>query len=171
MFLTPHFPILSNYYIIKQLLVTRKLKFMKKTIFLFVFLFLANLAVFADGNFDKVMDSWKGENISNLIDVWGYPSREKFIANKKLYIWSSDTRQRYSSNGYGTTTGITYYCDKIVEVDENENIVRGQLKGNNCPMITSKELANPDHNYWKEKKEQKVQAKLEKKQLKEQTEE
>ena len=56
---------------------------MKKFIILFLIILLAQPMSFAFGTkktMEKIMNSWQGENINSVIDVWGYPSSEKEIA-------------------------------------------------------------------------------------------
>lgn len=145
---------------------------MKKGILLFLcILFCSSLTLASTkDNIEKVRASWIGENIDNLINQWGYPTKEKTIAKKHLYIWESDRIKKYVTNRTGFVGDSSYYiyCDKIVEIDSKNNIVSMQFKGDNCSVSTKtfKAMANPEHNYSIEQKELKVQAKLEKQQQK-----
>ena len=139
---------------------------MKK--FLCLLLFMVSIQVCAfgfgvDSTMATVMDSWKGCHIDRVIDRWGYPTDEKTIAGHKLYIWKTERTE--TSSGYTETKehqdskGKTYYttetygggtqvytAERIIEVDENNIVVRGQWKGNDLPFTfvgIAKQWLNP----------------------------
>lgn len=130
---------------------------MKKYIAILLTIILIQPVTFAAGmknTMGKVMDSWIGENIDKVIDSWGYPSSEKEIAGKKLYYW---TKSSYviTSNQYGVYGGEST-CNRILEVDKNNTVVRWQWEGNSCPstyIFSGKKLVNPNNNPWKKKSE------------------
>ena len=130
---------------------------MKKYIAILLNIILIQPVTFAAGmknTMGKVMDSWIGENIDKVIDSWGYPSSEKEIAGKKLYYW---TKSSYviTSNQYGVYGGEST-CNRILEVDKNNTVVRWQWEGNSCPstyIFSGKKFVNPNNNPWKKKSE------------------
>ena len=129
---------------------------MKKYIILFIFIILIQPTSYAVGmknTMGKVMESWVGENINIVIDKWGYPTDTKEIAGRKLYYWSNS--QFYvTGNQYGTYGGQAT-CNRILEVDENNTVIKYQWDGNNCPstyIFSGKKLVNPNNNPWKKDK-------------------
>ena len=97
-----------------------------------------------------IIESWIGENINTVINQWGFPSEEKVIAGRKIYVWrdnktidmpsdTSGTINHYGNTSYyqGTTFGgqsINAYCNRILEVDKSEKVISGTWEGNNCPF-------------------------------------
>jgi len=127
---------------------------MKKIIILFICLFATVCNVFALTKTEqRVIDSWKGENINSVIEYWGYPSKDKKIAGKQLYYWNTDNAKNRYYQGYY----YKVYCYRILEADSNNIVIGGEFKGNNCTFIPYfvKKLANPNKNYWIDKKLQK----------------
>lgn len=131
---------------------------------------------------EKCLNSWLGYSIDSLINVWGYPNNEKEIAGKHIYIWNKSNTayipqssytngnvntiaNTYGNSIYGnsyinstTTTyggyNVTYYCNRIIEVDEDNKIINWQWEGNNCPgtYIRGKKWVNPKNDEWAQKK-------------------
>ena len=130
---------------------------MKKFIILLLTIILIQPSSFAVGmknTMGKVMDSWIGENIDTVINHWGYPSSEKEIAGKKLYYWLNSSYV-VSGNLSGVYGGEAT-CNRILEVDKNNTVVKWQWEGNNCPstyIFSGKNLVNPNNNPWKKKSE------------------
>ncbi len=136
---------------------------MKKILFLFISLIFVSYPAFAKfpHAMTEAIKSWFGENINAAINQLGYPSEEKTIAGRHIYIWKSKRIRVYNSfNG----TAYDTFCDKYLEVDANNIIISGTWKGN-CPATYNnvKKFVNPEKNYWKTKKEQKEVFKIEKK--------
>ena len=141
---------------------------MKKIIILAFAILSVQLCTFAfgvDSTMTTVIDSWKGYNIDRVIDRWGYPTEERNIAGHKLYVWK--TERTVTSSGYTTTKphtdskGRTYYTtstsgggttvyttERILEVDENNIVIKGQYGGNDLPftfMGIAKDWLNPTY--------------------------
>ena len=141
---------------------------MKKFLSLLFILMATAISVFAfgiDSTMSTVMDSWKGYHIDKVIDRWGYPTDEKTIAGHKVYIWKTERTE--TSNEYIETKshkdkkGRTYYTtqtygggvevytsERILEVDENNIVVRGKWSGNDLPftfMGVAKQWLNPEY--------------------------
>lgn len=124
---------------------------MRRFITLFLICVMVQPMSFAFGTkktMEKIMNSWQGENINSVIDVWGYPSAEKEIAGKKLYCWYY-SRHYVSGDQYGVYGGEVT-CNRILEVDKDNNVIKWQWDGNRCPAtyITSKKWVNPNNNPW-----------------------
>lgn len=134
---------------------------MKK--FILICLLLVSTSAYAwETYIDKCIKSWVGYPLDALIKQWGYPEEEKSIAGKKLYIWidydydtntnasgisisKTDTKGRETVFSIGGET-IVDYCKKTIEVDENNVILNGSWKGNNCPLLYGwKKLMNPQN--------------------------
>ena len=127
---------------------------MKKVLLIVLSLFLFQTSTFAIGvksTMNKVMDSWNGEHIDSVIDNWGYPSNEKTVAGRNLYIWDNGTA--LTENKWGTVLLEQQSCTRIFEVDKNNTIVKWQWKGVDCPATycTSKKWVNPNNNPWRKK--------------------
>ena len=143
---------------------------MKKTIL--IALLLIPLSAFAWETFmDKCIQSWIGYPLDSVIKKWGYPEYEKNIAGKKLYVWETYDYDTEVVEGTGMTistkdskgneTSFTTggqlkveFCRKMLEVDNNNNIVGGHYEGNDCPKFYTlgKKFVNPENNEWAKKK-------------------
>ena len=108
---------------------------------------------------DTIMSSWYGESIDSVINKWGYPTDEKSIAGKKLIIWSEGTEHSVDTWGDSDKDGWSWgtatvkdeeVCTRTFEVDEHNKVVRGQWKGESCPMTQfgGKKWINPRNNPW-----------------------
>ncbi|MBR2525668.1 hypothetical protein IKE67_04310 [bacterium] len=141
---------------------------MKKVLYIFLSIILVQVSAFGfgvDNTMSTVMDSWKGCHIDRVIDRWGFPTEEKTIAGHKIYIWKTERIE--SSSGYTETKahkdskGRTYYTtdtygggtevytsERIIEVDENNIVIRGKWSGNDLPftfMGVAKQWLNPTY--------------------------
>ena len=68
---------------------------MKKPFCLFLLFIIFSSPAFAFGTkktMEKVMNSWSGEDINTAIEVLGYPTSEKEIANRHLFYWEESPR-------------------------------------------------------------------------------
>lgn len=92
---------------------------------------------------DNIMKGWMGKNLDEIIDVWGYPDKQKNIAGRKLYLWSQGTYR--VENALGTRT--TDFCTRMIEVDDSKTIIGTKWKGNGCPFTsikTARKWVNPN---------------------------
>ena len=120
---------------------------------------------------ETALNSWLGYNVNDIINYWGYPTAEKSVAGRKLYVWQTsnsiyipqNSHSNVSSYGYGyanvnTQTyggySINTYCNKTIEVDKNNKIINWEWEGNDCPgtYIRGKKLVNPQNDIWQIKK-------------------
>ena len=102
------------------------------------------------GHMNKVMSSWQGASLNEVISQWGYPNAQQEIAGRQIYIWDTNKTVTLPSTTSGTVNviGNTAYlntttygggtlhgsCRRILEVDSNDIVVMWQWKGNNCPF-------------------------------------
>lgn len=143
---------------------------------------------------EKCMNSWLNYPIDDAINYWGYPTSQNEYAGRKIYIWEKSVNSyvpqtatttgntNYNFNSYGgygvwgnSTTNatthtyggynVTYFCNRTLEVDENNKIVRWQWNGNKCPATytTGKGWVNPNNDEWAREKLAKQYAKSQKK--------
>jgi len=102
-------------------------------------------------NYEAVLNSWKGQNISDLINDWGYPINSYKLPNgNTVYMYSSsntyitprNTTTTYEvrgntiygrSNTYGGQT-LNYWCNTFFEADESGQIVTWRWEGNDCRL-------------------------------------
>jgi len=141
---------------------------MKKFLSILFLLIVTTASVFAfgvDSTMSTVMDSWKGCHIDKVIDRWGYPTDEKTVAGHKIYIWKTERteteseytetkahkdkkgRTYYTTETYGGSTQV-YTSERILEVDDNNIVVRGKWSGNDLPFTfvgIAKQWLNPTY--------------------------
>lgn len=155
---------------------------MKKILVLLILCLFA-LPVFAGVTefMEKALNSWIGYNINDIINSWGFPTEEKTIANRHIYIWnkawsqyipqrvnSTVTPGYYNANVYSYTTGgynINWYCNKTIEVDDKNNVISWSWEGNACPKNYSngKNIVNPANDIWEQERLIKIEEKKQKK--------
>ena len=104
---------------------------------------------------ERLMESWIGENINSVTELWGAPSEIKTTENGKIYYWIK--KQDIIMPGFGIYGGMyggTSTCSKSFEVNENDIITKWGWTGNACPStyFSAKKYVNPKNNYWKNKK-------------------
>ena len=136
------------------------------TLLLTCFTVLSTFAFGVESTMNTVMNSWQGCHIDKVINRWGYPTEERNVAGHKLYVWKTERVE--SSSGYSETKehkdkkGNTYYTtenygggtevyrtERILEVNENNIVIRGQYSGNDLPftfMGKAKDWLNPEYN-------------------------
>lgn len=153
---------------------------MKKLLCLLTLLTISTTIVFAESFNDKMINSWIGYSINDVIDRWGFPTKEKTAAGRHVYIWTKSRKVYVPRNSYGTTYKYgnlnnrnstylggyysTYSCSRSFEVDQDNIIINGFYEGNDCfsTYLTGKQLVNPQNDLWQKKHEQKAKEKLEK---------
>lgn len=129
---------------------------MKKILLTILIISMIPINAYAIGTkntMEKLMDMLVGENINTVIDSWGYPTTEKTIAGRKLYYWNI-SNYSVSGNQYGVYGG-EQTCNRILEVDNKNNVIKWQWEGNSCPAtyFTGKQWVNPNNDPWKAKKD------------------
>lgn len=96
----------------------------------------------------KHLNQMVGQNISVLVDRWGYPDTERTIMGHKIYIWGDSSQSMiylpqtsYTTAYVGnvpiqsaTTSGsfvpMTESCIIQVTVDSSDDIISWQFRGN-----------------------------------------
>jgi len=97
---------------------------------------------------EKGLAALKGKRLDDAIDVLGFPSSERQIAGRKVFVWStksmgllfnpatSTTYGNFGSTPYGQTTTLTsftpvgYECEISIQVDDQNVIQTAQSYGN-----------------------------------------
>jgi hypothetical protein len=120
--------------------------------FIFILLILSlmtNGCSGAFGTMTRIMSSWEGATLDEVIAQWGYPNHQQEIAGRKLYIWDKNRTLTlpYNTTGTANIIGNTAYlntttsggtshwsCRRVLEVDSRNVVVKWQWSGNNCPM-------------------------------------
>ena len=143
---------------------------MKKILLLTITLLLINTTTTsanAEKFMDKALNTWIGYTLEDAINVWGYPTKEKIIAEKHLIYWTyrEESIRHYS---YYSSYGEKLYCSRVFEINNNKQIIGAKHEGNNCPInyVTGKKLVNPQNDPWKIEKQNKKILKEERKRLK-----
>ena len=116
-------------------------------------IFFASIVAGCSGGFgtmDGVMQSWKGAALDASHRSMGLPEPRARDAGHKLYIWqynksvyipatTTATVNNIGSTSFvnATTYGggmITGNCERTLEVNDENKIIRWQWSGNNCPF-------------------------------------
>ena len=124
----------------------------KKFVIIVLLFIFSTLPSFAGmkSTMNRLMESWTGENINSVVELWGSPSEIKTTDNGKIYYWNKRTDIIAPGFGiYGGAYGGTSTCNKNFEVDENDIITKGYWNGNACPMTYRgvKKYLNPKKDY------------------------
>jgi len=119
----------------------------------------------------EIMACWIGKDIHEMFEHWCYPSEERTILDKHLFIWKNGYTQ-YANTMYGTVNSYQVSCNRIIEIDENNKIISAKWTGGYvCPMhhmqAEYKQWVYPDCSYYKLKEEAKALKKQQKLQQKE----
>ena len=131
---------------------------MKKIFIILLLLTCSTIPSFAGmkSTMNGLMESWKGEDINSVVDLWGFPNEIKTTDNGKIYYWKKSTDIIAPGFGiYGGAYGGTSTCNKSFEIDENNIITNWNWSGNACPITyrEAKKYLNLKNNYWKNKKQ------------------
>ena len=156
-----------SYTIIVQNVIER-IVYMKRILFTLLLMISVQICAFGFGvesTMTTVMDSWKGCHIDQVIDRWGYPTEEKTIAGHKIFVWKTERietdneytetkahkdkkgRTYYTTETYGGGTQV-YTSERILEVDENNRVIKGRWSGNDLPFTfigKAKDWLNPTY--------------------------
>jgi hypothetical protein len=121
---------------------------------LLILLFLFPVLTSCSGGFgtmDRIMKSWQGSTIDEVIRQWGYPHQHQVIAGHDLYHWFREARVMMPQTHTGTATiignmayinivtdggGVTNWsCTRTLEVNKSNIVIGTQWSGNNCPFM------------------------------------
>ena len=99
---------------------------------------------------DRIMKSWEGASLNQVVSQWGYPDHQQDFAGRKLYLWDKNVSVLLPSTTTGTVNviGNTAYlnsttsgggvmngsCRRTLEVNKANKVVGTQWSGNNCPF-------------------------------------
>ncbi len=100
-------------------------------------------------NYEKILKSWVGHDVNELVGAWGYPVNSFKAPNgNTVYVYSSSgsytmptnttaTYNVYGNSVYGnsTTTGgqtLNFWCQTFFEINDSNTITTWSWKGNNC---------------------------------------
>ena len=124
---------------------------MKKILLIVLALFIVQASSFAIGSKDtmgKIMSSWKGEHIDEVIAKWGYPTSEKKFTEHTLYVWDKGNVLIEDLFGIGYIQRPS--CTRTFEVDSNNIIIKASWEGVECPAtyFFGKKWVNPKNNPW-----------------------
>jgi hypothetical protein len=102
------------------------------------------------GTMDRIMQSWEGATLNEVVSQWGYPSGQQEFDGRKIYHWDRNITMSLPSTTTGSVNviGNTAYvntmtygggpsnwtCQRSLEVDKNGVVVSWQWEGNNCPF-------------------------------------
>jgi hypothetical protein len=94
-----------------------------------VILLFLNLSCATTKNYEEMLDSWIGMNISELISLWGDPSHIYLRQDgTRVYVYSRRTLVD-EGNRHPTEQ---YYCITEFETDYRDIITKWKYKGNKC---------------------------------------
>ncbi len=120
---------------------------MKKSLIILVLLGLSIMPALANvqSNMEKLMNGWVGEDINDVIMLWGKPSSVKETSNGTLYYWTDNNKTFSTANHKGQIVGIMKSCNRIFGTNKDNKIIDWQWDGNTCPGKYSavKKLVNP----------------------------
>lgn len=102
------------------------------------------------GTMDRIMSSWEGAQLDDVISQWGYPHGKQEFGGRTIYFWDRNVSWTPPATMSGTATQIgntTYFnatamqggtingsCRRTLEVDSRGYVVGWQWSGNNCPF-------------------------------------
>lgn len=94
------------------------------------------------GLMDAIMTSWDGSHIDEVTDQWGFPHEERNVDGRRLYVWREDVQTQQGTPGGTSRNGIptpviSWECNRILELNEENIVVDSQWDGNNCPFMDS----------------------------------
>lgn len=101
---------------------------------------------------DGIMSSWRGASLSDVVQQWGLPSQEMKISGQRYYVWNyqktafipqtSTTTGAITNSGVINTQTMTSggfalsgNCERVLQVDQNDVVIGGSWRGNNCPFM------------------------------------
>lgn len=117
---------------------------------------LSGCASTSGSGMNGIMSSWVGTDIDRAVAQWGYPHEQRKFDEITFYVWHHNksgftpaTENRItdlhgSVSATYTTSGayeVHGSCDRILEVDDNNIVIKWEWRGNKCPLIESMEYS------------------------------
>lgn len=90
------------------------------------------------GKYEQILQLWMGQDVHNLIDVWGPPSNKNTTPNReKMYTWLfvDGTLVTANYNYYlnmTTARSETYWCKTTFTVSLYDIVMNWRWEGNDC---------------------------------------
>jgi hypothetical protein len=88
-------------------------------------------------NYEKILDSWKGSNVDNLVMRWGPPASSYPLSNGGKVL-EYQNRRNVQIGGYTTTTPQTTYNNGVVNTYGNNGAAAyGNYSGTSTTYVQS----------------------------------
>lgn len=85
---------------------------------------------------NSAIESWQGQNLTDVVTAWGTPSEEMKIEGKHLYIWNTcDDRLVSPGSSRPFSLKDPDCCARLLEADKGGRIVHGAWEGKGCPWL------------------------------------
>lgn len=88
------------------------------------------------GKYEAKLNSWKGHDISSLMQAWGPPSNQYALPNGShmyTWLWVGGTRVVSAPIGdYRVTTANTAWCKTTMTANGDGIITQWRWEGNDC---------------------------------------
>ena len=119
---------------------------MKSTTVILLGLSLLLSACVTSQQVDERITPWRGASLQQILDAWGVPTREQKVGNRHYLIWNDYQQDGGVDVGIsvggaiGRNAGISLstllggtaednVCSRVVEIDEQQNILGIQWNG------------------------------------------
>ena len=114
-----------------------------KHILLLALILIISLPGCTGRTMNRVISSWQGATIDEVMKAWGYPTTEKTVAGHLLYVWEqyngADVSRGFwpGAAKWGGQSIEHKYCNRILEMNSQGNVIGGQWDGTDCPKMFS----------------------------------
>lgn len=110
----------------------------KLTFLIIVILSLSGCAT--EAKYQTTLESWRGHNIEELYQEWGYPASSFDLANgNKMYLYTYNADMSIPIQTFPdgqpnplSAQPVEYNCKTYFEVDQNKRIVNYSYEGSGC---------------------------------------
>ena len=104
-----------------------------RALIIFIFIFFAGCATTA--NYEKILNSWVGDHIDNLIGAWGIPDKSIELSNGERMVEYIRESSSVGSSGTGKFFNIHtshHSCRTRFTLDPLGIIIKWGWEGNRC---------------------------------------